>query len=111
MMWPTHHRSVASSGGRSAKYPPGADLTYLEPCRHTVYMASSTSSRKPLGVRATPEEHQRIVEAARREQRSVNSFVLRAALQAAEAAPGRPTAKQVQAAIKRAQDLMRPYRK
>jgi hypothetical protein len=47
-------------------------------------MASSTAVRKPLGVRATPEEHELITQAAEREHRSVNSFVLRAALQAAE---------------------------
>jgi hypothetical protein len=47
-------------------------------------MASSTAIRKPLGVRATPEEHELITQAAEREHRSVNSFVLRAALQAAE---------------------------
>jgi len=75
-------------------------------------MSSSATIRKPLGIRATPEEHERISEAARRERRSVNSFVLRAALQAAEAAdtPRRRTPEEVQAAIQRAQDLMRPYR-
>jgi hypothetical protein len=76
-------------------------------------MGSSPTIRKPLGVRATPEEHERISEAARRERRSVNSFVLRAALQAAEAAEGAPrrrTPEEVQAAIHRAQELMRPYR-
>lgn len=48
-------------------------------------MSLSATLRKPLGVRATPEEHEIITKAAEREQRSVNSFVLRAALQAAEA--------------------------
>jgi hypothetical protein len=81
-------------------------------CSHYDYMSSSATIRKPLGIRATPEEHERISEAARRERRSVNSFVLRAALQAAEAAdtPRRRTPEEVQAAIQRAQDLMRPYR-
>jgi hypothetical protein len=75
-------------------------------------MATSTSIRKPLGVRATPEEHERITQAARLEHRSVNSFVLSAALQAAEAkdAPRRRTPEEVHAAIQRAQELMRPYR-
>ena len=75
-------------------------------------MPSSATIRKPLGVRATPEEHERITEAARREHRSVNNFVLRAALQAADTAstPSRRTPEEVQAAIQRAQELMRPYR-
>jgi hypothetical protein len=75
-------------------------------------METSAPIRKPLGVRATPEEHQRIAEAARREHRSVNSFVLSAALQAAEAsgAQRRRTPEEVQAAIQRAQELMLPYR-
>jgi Protein of unknown function (DUF1778) len=75
-------------------------------------MNSSATIRKPLGVRATPEEHERIMQAARREHRSVNSFVLTAALQAAEAkgASRRRTPEEVQAAIQRAQELMRPYR-
>ena len=48
-------------------------------------MSSSATVRKPLGIRATPEERERIALAAQREHRSVNSFVLRAELQAAEA--------------------------
>jgi len=81
-------------------------------CLHNDYMSSPARTRKPLGVRATPEEHERILQAARRERRSVNSFVLSAALQAADNrdAPRRRTAEEVQAAIQRAQELMRPYR-
>src|ERR1035437_7941068 len=81
-------------------------------CIHNVYMPSSATIRKPLGVRATPEEHERITQAARREHRSVNSFVLSAALEAAGAksAPRRRTPEEVQASIQRAQELMRPYR-
>jgi hypothetical protein len=46
--------------------------------------------RKLLGVRVTVEQRERIVEAARREQRSVSSFIVRAALEAAEeSAPAR----------------------
>jgi uncharacterized protein (DUF1778 family) len=47
-------------------------------------MALTTSVRKPLGVRATPEQHRVLTEAAARENRSVSSFVLTAALRAAE---------------------------
>lgn len=46
-------------------------------------MAASTTTRKPLGIRATPKEHAVITRAAAREGRSVNSFVLTAALDAA----------------------------
>ena len=53
-------------------------------------MGASATVRKPLGIRATPEERERIAKAAEREHRSVNSFVLRAALQAAERGPERP---------------------
>jgi len=70
------------------------------------------TQRKPLGIRATPEEHRLISEAAKREHRSVNSFVLRAALQAAQASQEIRvrTPESAQAAIARAQQLMRPYR-
>jgi hypothetical protein len=53
-------------------------------------MAASTTTRKPLGIRATPKEHAVITRAAACEGRSVNSFVLRAALQAAESEKPRP---------------------
>jgi uncharacterized protein (DUF1778 family) len=59
-------------------------------CSQNDYMASSTTARKPLGVRATPEEHEQIRLAAQREHRSVNSFVLSAALRAAENQATRP---------------------
>ena len=52
-------------------------------------MSSSAIVRKPLGIRATPEEHELITKAAQRERRSVNSFVLRAALDAAHRAEPR----------------------
>jgi len=48
-------------------------------------MSVAAPTRKPLGIRATPEQHRILTEAAAHEHRSVNSFVLRAALQAAEA--------------------------
>ena len=73
-----------------------------------------TQVRKPLGVRATPQEHRVLVAAAKREKRSLNSFVLHAALQAArreqDSAPRERTPEAIEAAIRRAQKLMRPYR-
>ena len=79
---------------------------------HNVYMPVASTPRKPLGVRATPEQHRTLKEAAARENRSVSSFVLRAALNAAssESLQPRKTPEEIQAAIKRAQALMRPYR-
>ena len=51
-------------------------------------MATSATLRpdapKPLGVRATPEQRRILQAAAKREHRSVSSFVLQAALQAAQ---------------------------
>ncbi len=49
--------------------------------------SAAAELKKPLGIRATAKEHDLIKEAALREHRSVNSFVLRAALQAAKAQP------------------------
>jgi uncharacterized protein (DUF1778 family) len=43
-----------------------------------------------LGVRATPEQHRALKEAAARQHRSVSSFVLTAALQAAESQSAAP---------------------
>lgn len=64
--------------------------------------------KKPLGVRVTPEQHKAISEAAKREHRSVNSFVVNAALRAVEAAPRpKPLQKEIDAAISRAQEAMR----
>jgi uncharacterized protein (DUF1778 family) len=45
---------------------------------------SSTEQKKPLGVRATADQHRLIAEAAKLEHRSINSFVLQAAMRAAE---------------------------
>jgi uncharacterized protein YbjT (DUF2867 family) len=53
-------------------------------------MTSSTAVRKPLGVRATPEQHRVLTEAAARQNRSVSSFVLTAALDAARNQPAKP---------------------
>ena len=53
-------------------------------------MKLQSSVRKPLGVRVTPDQHRLLTEAAGREHRSVSSFVLRAALQAAEGVLPKP---------------------
>jgi len=77
-------------------------------------MSSTATLRKPLGIRATPEEHERITLAAQREHRSVNSFVLRAALQAAKSQDDPSmhlrTPDEIDAALRHAQQLMRPFR-
>jgi hypothetical protein len=44
----------------------------------------NSAARKPLDVRATPDQHRVLSEAAAREQRSISSFVLSAALKAAK---------------------------
>ena len=54
-------------------------------CKHDVGMSIATRpAKKFLGVRATPDQHTLLVEAARRAHRSVSNFVLSAALKAAE---------------------------
>lgn len=73
-------------------------------------MSTTAPVRKPLGVRATITEHRLLTEAAQREHRSLSSFVLRAALQAAEAQP-KPKAKrsreEIEAIVKAAQEEFR----
>ena len=77
-------------------------------------MSVATPNGKPLDVRVTPEQYRVIAEAAARDHRSVAHFVLAAALNAAtteaEATRRIRTPESVQAAITRAQELMRPYR-
>ena len=86
-------------------------LTTPSPRLHTVDVSGTATLRKPLGIRATPEEHTLITRAAQRERRSVNSFVLRAALDPARGGANvMRTQEEVQAALTRAQALMRPYR-
>lgn len=68
--------------------------------------------KKPLGIRATPEQHSVILEAARRQHRSINNFVLHAALQEAAqsrtaAAQPKRTRAEVEALAREAQALMR----
>jgi hypothetical protein len=72
-------------------------------------MAPSTTVRKPLGVRATPEQHRLLKEAAARENRSVNSFVLTAALQAAENRTARPkrSREEIEAILNAAREAVR----
>jgi len=59
-----------------------------------------------LGVRATAEEQRLIAEAAEREHRSVSSFVLRAALEAARdgRVRQRKSREEIMAIVKAAQD-------
>jgi len=72
-------------------------------------MSATATIRKPLGIRATPEEHELITKAAQREHRSVNSFVLRAALQAAEVqTPVKPrrTREEIKAILRAAREAV-----
>ena len=46
--------------------------------------STASIKRKPLGVRVTPEQHAILTAAARRQHRSVSSFVLQSALASAE---------------------------
>ena len=75
-------------------------------------MAASSTLRKPLGVRATPEQHRLLTEAAAREHRSVSSFVLDAAIKAAikhpkELPPPKYTEEEAKAIILEAQAMFR----
>jgi hypothetical protein len=71
-------------------------------------MASSATARKPLGVRATPEQHRILTEAAAREHRSVSSFVLTAALNAVESRPAKPrkSREEIKAILKAAREAV-----
>lgn len=63
-----------------------------------------------MGIRVTPEQHQVLTEAAKREHRSVNSFVVQAALRAAESAdptPARKTPEQIKAILQAARAEVR----
>lgn len=72
-------------------------------------MTVSTTNRKPLGIRATPREHALIRKAAAKEGRSVNSFVLHAALEAAQELPHtkRRSQEEVRAIIQAAQKAVK----
>jgi Protein of unknown function (DUF1778) len=75
-------------------------------------MSSSTSARKPLGVRVTPGQHRILIEAAAREHCSVSSFVLNAAIKEAisgskELPPPRYTEEEATAIMKESQAMFR----
>ena len=72
-------------------------------------MASSPTVRKPLGVRATPEQHRTLKQAAARQNRSVSSFVLTAALDAAANQPVKPrrTHEEIMAIVNAAREAVR----
>ncbi len=70
----------------------------------------TTELKKPLGVRVTPEQHRIITEAAKREHRSVSSFVLSAALKAADLSESyrpRYSPEEADLVIKRVQEAFR----
>jgi uncharacterized protein (DUF1778 family) len=73
-------------------------------------MNTTALPRKPLGVRVTADQHRVIAAAASRANRSVSSFVLQAALEAAQATERKRTHEEVLASIERAQALMRKHR-
>jgi uncharacterized protein (DUF1778 family) len=68
-------------------------------------MNPSSPARKPLGVRATPEQHRLLTEAAARKHRSVSNFVLQAALEAAREDSSKP--KRSRAEVKAILDAVR----
>lgn|GEM_PF-1747003 len=73
-------------------------------------MSSSNPTRKPLGVRATPEQHRLLTEAAAREHRSVSNFVLQAALKAAEgyvSSPPKVSEEEYATILRKAQEAFR----
>jgi uncharacterized protein (DUF1778 family) len=72
-------------------------------------MGSSATVRKPIGVRATTEQHRVLREAAEREHRSLSGFVLQAALQAAEAPSAKPrrSREEIMAIVEAAQQEVR----
>jgi hypothetical protein len=76
-------------------------------------MTTSPQQTKPerslLGVRVTPEQRNLIAHAAKREQRSVSSFVLQAALKAAatEKPARRRTREEIRAIVEAAREEVR----
>lgn len=78
---------------------------------HNVGVAAETPARKPLGVRVTAEQHRLITEAAAREHRSVNSFVIHTLLRAAEAHTAQAKREEdVRAALREAREMIRAHR-
>ena len=74
-------------------------------------MAVSSVSRKPLGVRATPAQHRVLTQAAARANRSVSSFVLSAALEAASTKASKPirSLEEVRAIVEAAREEIRKH--
>lgn len=76
-----------------------------------MYMSASLpEKKKPLGVRATIEQHRVLAEAAKREHRSLSNFVLQAALKAAEGPvlpSPRYTEEEANAMVREAQAMFR----
>ena len=74
-------------------------------------MAVSSVSRKPLGVRATPAQHRVLTQAAARANRSVSSFVLSAALEAASTKAPKPirSLEEVRAIVEAARKEIRKH--
>ncbi len=72
-------------------------------------MKSATIIRKPLGVRVTLEQHRILTEAAERSHRSVSSFVLNAALEAArgEQTAPRKSREEIQAIFQAAREAVK----
>lgn len=73
-------------------------------------MSTETAPRKKaLGVRATEEQRRLIAQAAKREHRSVSSFVLDAAMREAARITPRPrrSKEEIEAVVLRAQAAMR----
>jgi hypothetical protein len=72
-------------------------------------MSSSATVRKPLGVRATAEQHRTLMEAAARQNRSLSSFVLTAALDAAGQQPMKPkrSREEIKAILNAAREAVR----
>ncbi len=70
-------------------------------------MGTATLNRIALGLRITREQHRLVAEAAAREHRSLNSFVLKSALAAATQTPQRRSPEEVMALVKAAQDEFR----
>jgi len=74
-------------------------------------MAVLSVPRKPLGVRATPGQHKVLTQAAARANRSVSSFVLSAALEAASAQASKPrrSLEEVRAIVEAAREEVRKH--
>jgi uncharacterized protein (DUF1778 family) len=84
----------------------------------SVFTKKAEPARRVVAIRATEEERRILMEAAKREHRSLSSFVLRTALDAAQAVVpstardrSTRTPETIEAALTRAQEIMSKYRK